>query len=86
MKPFLAAFFSLLVAGLGHFYLDCFNRGLLLLLLELATSYYTLAINRSVGLALNVFVSVWAALDAYRLAKKTGGIEPLNPPKQELFV
>jgi len=69
-SPFLAAILSLLIAGLGQFYLGKYSRGAVLLSLEIITSVIYLWIHPDVGGLLNLSVSVFAALDAYKLAVK----------------
>ncbi len=62
-SPILALLFSLLVVGLGQFYLGKISKGLLMLGLALFFSLF------SFGIAWFA-VAIWSAIDAYSTAKK----------------
>jgi TM2 domain-containing membrane protein YozV len=67
-SPILAAILSLLIAGVGQFYVGRFSRGLILLLLDLITFALFVWIHPDVGGFLNLAVTVYSAYDAYKLA------------------
>jgi len=82
-NPILAAFFSFIIAGFGHFYIDRFAKGVFFLALEILTTYYAYFYAREIGFILNIIVSVWAAVDAYTIAKQ---IEPLKKEGPEIYI
>lgn len=74
-NQWIAAGLSLVFAGLGHLYLSSYRRASFFITLELATALLALyPQNLSsltiVGAVANFAVTVTAAVDAYRLAKK----------------
>jgi len=69
-NPYLAAFLSFLIGGLGQIYAGRLLRGVAFFALELLTGLVYMYVNESVGLSLNLFVGLWAVVDAYRVAKK----------------
>ncbi len=69
-SPFLAAVLSLLIAGLGQFYLGKYPRGAVFLSLEIITSAIFFWIHPEIGGILNLSISIFAAYDAYKLATK----------------
>ncbi|MFH1835439.1 MAG: hypothetical protein ABH851_04550 [Methanobacteriota archaeon] len=82
-NPILAAFFSVIIAGFGHFYIDRFPKGVFFLALEALTTYYAYFYAREIGFILNIFISIWAAVDAYTIAKQ---IEPLKTEGPEIYI
>ena len=89
-NPVLAALLSFLLAGLGQLYLGRIRRGILFFILEIITAVFSFYGDswlgtggieseisiRNFGYILNLAVSLWAAYDAYVIAKKINmGIE-----------
>lgn len=69
-SPFLALVLSILVAGLGQIYVGRMLRGLALAALDFATGYAYMRTDSYATLMLNILVSAYAAVDAYRCAKE----------------
>jgi TM2 domain-containing membrane protein YozV len=89
-KPWLAALLSFIIAGLGQFYVGRLWRGLFFFTVELLTAGF-FEVNYAVGMVLNMFVSIAAAVDAYHLAKKInvelkGRVESEPEMSQEIRV
>ncbi len=77
---------SLFFAGLGHLYLASYRRGLFFIVVELVTALLALYPHAIVELVVvggvaNFAVTVTAAVDAYRLAKKRSTLR--NKKKQK---
>ncbi len=70
-SPFLALVLSLFVAGLGQIYAGRIFRGLALAALDFATGYAYMRMDSAAALVVNLLVSFYAAVDAYRCAKET---------------
>jgi hypothetical protein len=68
-NPTWAALLSLFVAGLGQLYLRKYSRAAVFLAFELATAAL-LAYDETLGLMLNLLVSLFASFDAYKTASK----------------
>ncbi len=83
-NPWIAAFLSFLVAGLGQLYVGRFRRGAVFFLLELATAYLYWDVHELVGGVLNLTVGLLAIIDAFRLAKQAPvrKTEPRKPDRQ----
>lgn len=71
-RPLIAAGLSLLFAGVGHLYLRRYTRGILILIIALFLWRISDYSPRSY--LLNVIVFVFAAFDAFSLAKRGIGI------------
>jgi len=68
-SPLLALALSLLVAGLGQIYAGRTFRGLALAAADFATGYAYMRAESEPILILNIIISAYAAVDAYRCAK-----------------
>ena len=84
-NPILAGGLSFIIAGVGQLYLNRLRRGAMFFTLEVASALYATYAHEKIGLILNFLVSVIAATDAYRIAKKINQEKP-PPPKDELYV
>lgn len=69
-SPLLAGVLSLVIAGVGQFYIGRIIRGLFFLSLEFLTGFIAFKTDSGVSYTLNFLVSLWAAFDAYVLCKK----------------
>jgi TM2 domain-containing membrane protein YozV len=78
-NPLLAGILSFFIAGFGQFYVGKFSRGLLFLFLEFFTTWVWISIDfKVVGSFLNLFISLIAALDAYKIAEKINSEDDEN--------
>jgi TM2 domain-containing membrane protein YozV len=88
-NPWIAAFLSFLIGGLGQLYVGRIRRALTFFSLEIVTGFIWLKINDPIGYALNIIVGLVAVIDAYRIAKETQVPTPVKEtqlPQQEYRV
>ena len=71
-RPIIAALLSLLFAGLGHFYLRRYGRGILFA--GLAYFLFTISDYSPRAMMLNVILFIVSAFDAFSFAKRGFGI------------
>ena len=85
-NPWVAVLLQLIIAGLGHLYLERLVRGAVFILLDIATTYLYLQ-DGSIGyFILSFSVTVIAMYDSYKLANeinrnaKEDSDEPVDMP------
>jgi len=83
----IAAFLSLLIAGLGQLYLNQIKNAIIFFILEISTALLMLFVNQTLGSFLNMFIGIWSAYYAYMDAKKTKPVKPEeNKNTQEIRI
>jgi len=66
----LACILSLVIPGLGHFYLGSIGKGLMFFILQiLAVSLTMTLVLAIIGIPLWIINPIWAAVDAYKAAQ-----------------
>jgi hypothetical protein len=79
-NKWIAAFLSFLISGLGQLYLGFFWSALFFFTLEAITVFIYNRLPET-GFILNIVVSFWSALHAYRKAKVRDSIQQKEIPK-----
>lgn len=65
-----AAILSLIIPGVGHFYLGVIGKGLMFLILQIVGASLTASVvGAIVGIPMLIIMPIWAAIDAYLAAK-----------------
>lgn len=68
----LAVILSLIIPGLGHFYLGSIGKGFTFLILQLLGAGLTSTIiGAIIGIPILIIMPIWAAIDAYTTTKAT---------------
>ncbi len=90
-NPLLAAILSFLLGGVGQLYVRAYKRAGFFLILEAVTGFiYFWGQAQQImhvelgGQILNLFISIWAAADAYQIAKAQK--PKIVKPQQEVYV
>ncbi|MCK4491835.1 MAG: hypothetical protein KAU03_04370 [Candidatus Altiarchaeales archaeon] len=84
-NPWIAAILSLIIAGLGQLYVGRILRAGAFFAMEFTTSAVYIYVDQHIGFFLNLLVGVWAAIDAYRLAKESPtGKEELQEKEEKM--
>lgn len=66
----LAVILSLVIPGVGHFYLGSIGKGFTFLIIQLVGAGLTSTIVGAViGVPILIVCPIWAAIDAYKVAK-----------------
>ena len=82
-NPWLAAFLSFLVSGMGQLYAGAYKKAAVFFALEAFTTYVYLSVNEYVGGTLNLTVGILSMIDAYRTAKQVPDKKPEKQPEKQ---